>query len=287
MAASSNCVWYLTIDDASDYDHTANIEGLTAAATQRGQGLTVERHWLGDLPDLTPQQLDQQVFALMLAGSFPEWYTERDDPAWAAILDHLVRLIRGSSAPTLAVCGSHQAVARAFAGWDAVGHMVPHGQPPVRVSQELALPTPQNLIPDPRIGEFGTYPLLLTAQGDPLFAGLEGRPLHFTESHCDEVEGDARSKLFTALAQVAPALPAAELYPIDPADRCQVQALRLESDRRVLYTVQFHPELAAHPAFYQPENAALLAQARALGNDGNQLLLNFFDIAQKYWDTRG
>jgi hypothetical protein len=291
MTATPRTLWYLTIDDRNDYDHGPNMSGLGAAVTQWGNGLTLERHWLGDLPGLTAAQLiERGVFALFLAGSFPEWYEYRDEPAWAKILDHLSVLVHTSHLPMIAICGSHQAVARSFASWAAVGHMVPAGDPPIRISQELVLPTPENLIPANRIGEVGTYPFNLLVAGDPLFAGLEGRLLHFTEAHYDEVEDDARSRRFTPLAEPARSSPAAALGPIAPADRAVVQALRYEGDgrgeERVLYTLEFHPELPAHPAFYQPENAALLAQANALGNDGNQLLLNFFDVAEAWWKGR-
>lgn len=283
MSPAPRTLWYVTIDDRADEDHRLNVEGLTAAANAWGRGLRVERRWLGDMPTLTADDLPgEDVFALFLAGSFPEWVQARDDAAWAQLLDHLASLVRETTVPVLAVCGSHQAVARAFASWEAVGHMVAAGSAPARVSAELVLPSPDNLIPDPRLGEEGTYPLRLL-ESDPLFAGIDGDLVHVTETHCDEVLDDARSRLFTAIAAPAPELEAAERDRLDPPARCQVQALRYDGGGRVLYTLQFHPELEAHPVFYQPEYAELLARSRAMGNDGMRILQNFFDIAEASW----
>lgn len=285
MTRPTRRIWYVRIDDSPNYDHAANLRGLRAAALRWGRGLEVEDHWLGDTPTLTAQALlDKQVFALFFAGSFPEWSNFGVEPAWAQLLDHLARLAHETTVPALAVCGSHQAIARGYKDWSAVGHMVHAGQPPALISQELAHHPPQSNIPSPRLGEVGTFPYALSSAGanDPLFQHLSGKLLHFTESHFDEVELD-HSAAFVPLLTSARDKPAVTVQPIAPEDRVDVVALRLVSDSRILYTMQFHPELPSHPSF-TPEQAQ---QAAALGNDGDQLLRSFFDIAEAYWQAQG
>src|SRR5205085_1879833 len=110
---------------------------------------------------------------------------------WARLCDSWCEMVQSTRIPILAVCGSHQLLARAFgAGWDAIGHMVRNSAPDVPIARELATTPPTNLIPEPRIGEHGTFPFVAPrwSEDDPLLArGLGQRLMHFTESHSDQV----------------------------------------------------------------------------------------------------
>ncbi|HEU4538612.1 MAG TPA: hypothetical protein VFS00_31040 [Polyangiaceae bacterium] len=278
-------VLYVTIDARRDLGHGPNLEGLRAAADAAQMGLEVRQVWYGDLLDRGAADFDDEgVFLFFFSGSYTEWQEWGRDPRWRDLLDRLSALLRETDVPSLAVCGSHQLLARAFGdGWNAVAHMGGDG-PSAPIARELAASPPRNLIPSPRPGEFGTFPLRLTPAGeaDPLFVGLRGRPLLFTESHSDEVVDEARSPLFVDLLEPDPSTEPFPLDPQAPAARCRVQAMRYAGPRRrLLYSCQFHPELFIHPSFTGPRRA----RAQALGTDGLQMLINLFEAARAFWEA--
>lgn len=277
-------VLYVTIDTERDLGHEPNLAGLRAAAGASQLGLEVRQVWFGDLRDKTAQDFDDEgVFLFFFAGSYTEWQEYGQNPDWRDLLDRLQALMRETDLPAIAVCGSHQLLASAFAGgWQAVAHMAPTGRAAAPIAGELASSPPRNHIPSPRVGEMGTFPLRVTAngQGDPLLVGLSGRSLLFTESHCDEVVEGARSREFVALLEPDARGAALALTPLAPAERSRVQALRyVGPQHRLLYSCQFHPELVIHPSFA----GAQRAQAERLGTDGLQLLINLFEAAHAFW----
>ncbi len=276
MGAARDRIWYVTIDDCDYFraghpGHAANLSNLQRIAQQ--VGARVEPIWMADLGDELLHA--GTTLALFAAGSFPEWFLAASRPDWRARLDAYCQQIRATRVPVLAVCGSHQLVARSFTDWGAVGHMVPAGQPVLTVADELAQNAAQ--IPRPRLGEVGVFPLRACAgQGaDPLLAGLPSRP-HFVQYHRDQVIA-GRHPGFQALLEPDPDrapefwLPddADHANPASAGDRCQVQALRLNASERVLYTTQFHPELPAKRA--------------GVDWQGERLILNFVDIARDFW----
>ena len=286
-------VLYLTLDAERDRGNASNVEGLSIAARNWGgsPALEVEQAWWGDLQDLDAAALDWKYkpFMLFLSGSFTEWQEYGRDADWARLVDSWSALVEATRVPILAVCGSHQLLAKTFGqGWDAIGHMVGAARTDVTIAQELATSPPTNLIPSPRIGEHGTFPLLAPrwTADDPLFArGLGDRVMHFTESHSDQVlrrglGWDFVELLGPALDDDALVLPGSDL---SPRDRCKVQALKWVGDERVMYSLQFHPELVIHPDFQGDART----KAEALGTDGETLLLNFFDVASAYWSAQG
>src|SRR5205085_8252898 len=131
-------------------------------------------------------------------------------------------------------------------GWEAIGHMVRSASSDVPIARELATSPPTNLIPSPRLGEHGTFPLMAPrwAEDDPLFArGLGQRIMHFTESHSDQVLRKGMGWDFVELLAPAKDDDALEVPggpPLAARDRCKVQALRWVGDERVMYSLQFH-----------------------------------------------
>lgn len=283
--ARRSTILYVTIDAQPDLGHAPNLEGLRAAAGAAQMGLEVRQVWYGDLLDKSAADFDAEgTFLFFFSGSYTEWQESGRDPSWRALLDRLSALMRDTDVPALAVCGSHQLLARAFGDdWHAVAHMG-GARAPAPIANELATSPPRNLIPSPRPGEFGTFPLRLTSEGerDPLFVGLGGRPLLFTESHSDEVVGEARSSLFVDLLEPDHSTAPLALEAHAATARCQVQALRyVGPQRRLLYSCQFHPELFIHPSF----TGAQRARAQELGTDGMQLLINLFEAARVFWEA--
>jgi hypothetical protein len=180
-------------------------------------------------------------------------------------------ILRTTTIPTLAVCGSHQLVAAAFHGFSAVAHMNDEGEP-VRVSTELAATPPAPLWPSPRVGEEGTYPLRLSpgAQGDPLVKAVAGHPKRASLHHKDMVVSTGG---FILLFEESPAPPFSK-GDHQAAKRCHVQGMKLEASHRLLYSVQFHPEIHRF--------------AEATSNDegfGRAFLAGFFDLAKTWWRT--
>lgn len=283
-------VLYLTLDAERDRGNAANVAGLKSAA-QKWDGapaLEIEQAWWGDLMALDAEALDRKFrpFMLFLSGSFTEWQEYGRNRDWARLVDSWSAMVQQTHVPILAVCGSHQLLAKTFGqGWDAIGHMTREALPEIAIARELATSPPSDLIPSPRLGEHGTFPLYAPrwAEDDPLLArGLGRRVMHFTESHADQVLRKGIGWDFVEIlapAKDEDALPLPGSPAPAPRDRCKVQALRWVGDERVMYSLQFHPELPIHPDF----QGDLRAQAEALGTDGEMLLLNFFDVARLHW----
>ena len=290
---------YVTIDPYDHRDanrrlcgHGPNLARVHEAAAEWQTDTVVRDVWCGNV---TPRTFDDStLLALFLSGSYTEWVEVFRRPAWGEMLDGFCNSIRATSVPILAACGGHQLVAYAFGGWKAVGHMSAQGAAPVSISEEA-----DGVFcgPNPRVGEVGTF-LYHRAVADPLFADLADAPdspLIFSQWHFDQVfeaalpvgavslvrptnlkrasfkaEGtepgsasvhaDGRTTAF-ARRQVA-----------SLEECCRTQALRYDVSPvgRVLYTTQFHPDLAG-------------ADAAGNTDHGIALIHNFQDLADRYW----
>ncbi|MBL8717154.1 MAG: hypothetical protein JNL79_14305 [Myxococcales bacterium] len=235
---------YVFIDRPEDADlaaHQPNIDGLAAAVAAFDDQLTVLPVHIRELVDLDAHAFVRRFhpFAVFGAGSFTEWFQYGADPAWRAVVDPYLALLRTLRTPMLAVCGSHQLLAAAVHGFSAIAHMNDAGDP-VRISDELATDPPAPRFPDPRVGEVGTYPIALTAAGarDGLASTFAGEPLWASLHHKDMVVDTRRARLlFTHDDSREPRTNAGELA----QRRCAVQGLHYKG--RPMWSTQFHPEI--------------------------------------------
>ncbi len=263
---------YVIIDRPEDAEigwHSSNVGGVQRAARLLDPTLLVRTVTIAELLELDERAIDERhrPLAIIGAGSFTEWFQYGLDPLWKRQLDHWMALIRSMSIPMLAFCGSHQLVGAAFNGWGAVAHMNDQG-PPVRISEELALPTPRGLWTWPRVGEEGTFPLLATAAGalDPIVRATSGAPM--ASLHHKDMVVDATG--FTLLYEPDAARPAMTSGGDQATNRCRVQGMRRDDPGRLLYSTQFHPEISAFDESTTNDAgygalfiASFLAQARA------------------------
>jgi len=289
---------YVTLDRADHRDgeggpgaHRRNFERLRDIAAAWRPDTQTEHRWC---PELTPATLDDpSLLAVFLSGSFTEWVEAFRSPAWRRHLDAYAALVRAARAPMLAVCGSHQFLAYAYGGWGAVGHMAPAGQRPVSAADES---DGVFRAPNPRVGETGVF-AFRTERPDPILAGLPDR-LRFVEYHHDQALEEALPDCAVSLlapddAEEALQAPAYDLGEVitrpgapaekyvhrpvaSPAERCRVQAVRYDAPPagRVLYSVQFHPELD----WRADDPRAQVADAH-----GPALLRNFLSLSAHYW----
>ena len=88
-----------------------------------------------------------------------------------------------SSSTILAVCGSHQWMAAVYKGWEAVAHIAPLGEQPVRIVEEA---DGVGRAPVPRIGEVGVFGFR-PERSDPILVGMPD-PMLFPEWHYDQVD---------------------------------------------------------------------------------------------------
>jgi GMP synthase-like glutamine amidotransferase len=217
-------VLFVVIDrpqDAGPPDHAPNLRGLRAAVNVFDSALRVTAVTIGDLAELDAAGLDAE---------------------WKSRLDHWMSIIRTTTVPMLAICGSHQLVAMAFNGFGAVAHMTSSG-PPVRILDELSVSTPRGMWPTPRVGEEGTYPIATTAAAasDPLVRAIETAPM--ASAHHKDMVVDTSG--FVLLYQGDDSRPPATRASEQAQLRCRVQAMRRDDRSRLLYTSQFHPEMSA------------------------------------------
>ena len=293
-------VLYVTIDP---YDHRGsagelrghgpNLARLREAATTWRYDTIVSDVWCGHVTADTLKELS--LLALFLSGSYTDWVEAVRQPGWHRLLDTFCALIRGTSTPVLAVCGSHQLAAYAFGGWKAVGHMAAWGEDPVSIAEEA---DGVSRAPNPRIGEVGTF-LYRREIDDPLFdrlTALADDPLIFSQWHFDQVVlralpaesllrpvGLNRAALDTAFGREfahrpvqdtdgEPSTPMLRRQVESAEECCRVQALRYDVPPagRILYTTQFHPDLAG-------------ADSAGNGDHGIGLLHNFLQLADAFW----
>ncbi len=262
MGSLRRRILYVTIDpanhrqpDGSAGGHAANLQRLCQITQQWRSEAVVEDTWCGLLGDELLEADD--LLALYLSGSFTEWYESFSDRAWDAALCRLCDQIKRIGVPILAVCGSHQLIGRCFGGWEAVAHVASGAEPPVTIWEER---DGTFRAPDPRNGEVGVFELSRCPEAapDPLLAGIP-EPAQFVEYHRDQVVA-ASSSATCLLRSMA----------------CKIQALRYDCEPkgRLLYTLQFHPELPWSDGS---------AQAQAANSNGARLILNFLDLADEYW----
>jgi GMP synthase-like glutamine amidotransferase len=290
-ATQRRMVLYITIDHDDHHEtdgtagrHAPNFDNLRRIATDWRANTFVDDFWC---PQVVSSMLDDpHVLALFLSGSFDEWVEVFRQSTWASHLDRWCALIQAIDMPILAVCGSHQLIAHAYASWEAVGHMANADEAPVPISDEA-----DNVFraPNPRIGEVGVYSFR-SERFDPILTSLP-EPMYFVEFHHDQVLDFALPSAATSLLApdgVDDALQAQSGDPGTspdhqsisiPQERCRIQALKYDVSPpgRVLYTTQFHPEL---------KWGSTDDQAMAAAEHGPLLIHNFLNIADAYWSTR-
>jgi GMP synthase-like glutamine amidotransferase len=269
-------ILFVTIDRPADIDqrwHDPNAAGVQAAAAAVNRSFTVVRVTIDDLLGLDAAALDAKwsPLAIFSAGSWSEWFHYADDDAWRARLDNYMAIVRATDVPLLAVCGSHQLVSVAFNGWSAVAHMNDGGDP-VPITDELAADPPVGLFPAPRVGEEGSYPVVVVdgAEDDPLVWATGDAPL-LSVHHKDMV---VATDGFTLLYTADPSRPAATTASDQAQSRCRVQALRRDDPTRILYTTQFHPEMPRFSESTQDDAGA-----------GRAWLVAFVEAAAEYWGS--
>jgi GMP synthase-like glutamine amidotransferase len=276
-AAARTQILYVIIDrpeDANPSDHVPNLDGLSAAVEGFDPSVKVAAITLADLAGLDAATLDTtwRPLAIYGAGSFTEWHMYGRDFAWRQRLDHWMDLVRATTIPMLAVCGSHQLVGIAFNGFGAVAHMANQGDP-VRISDELSLVMPCGMWPEPRVGEEGTYPIVATSAGeaDPLVRATASAPM--AASHHKDMVVDASG--FTLLYEGDASRAAATTASDQASPRCRVQGMRRDDRSRLLYSVQFHPEM---PRFRESSTGD--------GGFGASFIAAFLARAKAWWAER-
>jgi GMP synthase-like glutamine amidotransferase len=259
---SERAVLYVYFDrpeDAGEAAHAFNIQGLVNALRPSPLQVSVLPVHARSLRGRGDAELRARFSALgiFLAGSFTEWFQYGVDAEFRRTVDEIAPLLRGTQVPLLAVCGGHQLLAAAMNGFGAIVHM--GTEEPVTIASELALASPRLLAPSRRVGQEGTYPLALTAEGeaDALFACLDPRDAWVSQHHKDMVVNIAGARLLaTDDSARRPRTTAAHQA------ACQVQAVRW-GGRPACYGVQFHPEVGcfAEAASGDEGNGARLLRA--------------------------
>jgi GMP synthase-like glutamine amidotransferase len=233
-------VYFDRPEDAGEASHSFNIEGLAAALRGDGEPPVVICVHARDIAELSDEEIRGRygALALFIAGSFTEWFQYGSDPSFRATVDGVAPLLRHTQVPMLAVCGGHQLLAAAEHGFGAVAHMTA-GQGHVRIAEELALPAPRSLAPEPRWGQEGTYALALTAEAsvDPVFSLLGAGSAWVSQHHKDMVVDIEGATLLGTDDATRPARTSASHQ-----TTCHVQAVRW-AGRPACYGVQFHPEV--------------------------------------------
>lgn len=285
---------YVTLDPANHRNvsngnpglHASNLTGLNERVSYWNGEVQIADFWCPEISDSLLS--DPHVLALFLSGSFTEWVEYFRNSSWRDQLDTYCDRIMGTQVPILAVCGSHQLVAYAYGGWQAVGHMSANGTPPISIAQEGV--QGRFLAPNQRIGENGVFSYE-KAVADPLLDNLPDT-LYFPESHRDQalypppgatsllrhkglsgVQQDMSNRSLGYISR-APGEPPEQFFHapvLEDRDRCRVQALRYRfpGSNKVLYTTQFHPDLT-------PADQTARQHSRVL-------IGNFLSIARSFW----
>ena len=208
-------------------DQGITFLGSSTALKFRFEEITGQACLLQHYTQITEAKLHNWgIKALLLSGCRTAW-DEYDFDGF----QELFHVIRETEIPTIGFCGGHQ-----FIGYAYDTPSVPMGPLP----EGMEDPSPE-MAPG-MMKERGFFHVDVV-QPDPIFEDLGKRPL-LMESHWWEVQDVPPG--FTLLAST---------------DACRVQAFKHES--RLLYGVQFHPEL------YDEEH-----------QDGRVLLQNFFRMAE-------
>jgi hypothetical protein len=307
--AGRNQVLYITIDreDLSQGDaNEPNISRLRRILADAPLPLGVVPMYY---TKLTAEKLaDPSVFMLFLAGTFPEWCELWSDTSWEQGLKSFGEMMKSTTVPTYAVCGSHQFLAAAYTGWtwQTVAHMNRAAEPVITAADEkkggLRFPGPKHGGITERIGEIGGFPFTIRPElaSDPILADLSGT-LWFIEHHHDKVLESQRSSDFVSLLATAPDEPFQDTNPNDfqghprdhrpvdsQGDRCDVQLLKLRSDTKILYTSQFHPELAALRVSGEVARSGPEGTTDYWKTDthAHTLILNFVKMTQAFWKKK-
>ncbi len=267
-------ILYVIIDRPAEVNRDwngPNIDGLKSAAAAFDRELLVEVVTLAELQGKNGSDVDAQwrPLAIFSAGSWTEWYQYGADATWHAQLESYFALVRTTTIPMLAVCGSHQLVAAAFNGFGAVAHLSDNG-PLVMVWDELRKSPPRSMAPSPRVSEVGTYPVAATsaASSDPIVSAAGLTPMTSVH-HADQVTDTTG---FVLLYQGDPSRAPATSVGGQVKTRCHVHGMKLDRDDRLLYSVQFHPEI---PRFSE-------ATADDAGF-GQRFLVAFLGEARRWW----
>jgi GMP synthase-like glutamine amidotransferase len=273
-------VLFVVIDRPADAvlrDHAPNARGLARAVAEFDPRARVVELTIDDLVAMDARAIDAAYapLAIIGAGSFTEWFQYAVDTDWKHKLDHWMQIIRETTIPMLAICGSHQLVAAAFNGFGAVAHMTDGGDP-VRISAEHTATAPRGMWPRPRVGEEGTYPLMPTTMGaaDPIVRAMTHAPMAAAHHKDMVVDTTGFTLLYEGDTSRVPATDASD----QARSRCRVQAMRLDDPRRLLYSSQFHPEMTefdesttADGGFGAAWVCAFLARARTWWSEREDL----------------
>lgn len=266
--------------------HGSNLQ--TVIAVMEGHQPTTRPRTYVDpwwAPDVDASILDDpHVFAVVSGGSYTEWDDPTVDPGWHVWLQAYFERLFARSIPALAICGSHQGMSGALAGWQSVRHMSQEVNS-VAICTESCSPawewvfgtSIQSSLDDPAQAAHSLLdppaergPLYVRIDADePLFEGIgelvSGQEdVLFRHSHHDEVIDGLQHPDFVRIATSPP-----EASCCRSDQRSVVQALKYIGSDRVLYSTQFHPD------------------STGASDDGNgeRLLTNFMDLSWVYWDV--
>jgi GMP synthase-like glutamine amidotransferase len=268
-------ILYVVVDrpqDAGPDKHEGNIASLAATARTVDPAFGVVAVTIAQLAGMDSAEVDRvwRPLALFSAGTWSDWYWYGVDATWREHLDSYMALMRSTTIPLLAVCGSNELLAAAYHGFGAVAHMNDAG-PPIPIAAELARRPVTSLAPNPPVGEYGTYPIAATAAGfdDPLVraTGTSG----YVAQHHEQMVIDAGG--FELIYTCDPFKPPEVKPDTNQArHRCRVQGVRWPGRDRLLYGVQFHPEV---PEFRESTEDD--------GGFGARWLVAFLEAVRVWW----
>jgi GMP synthase-like glutamine amidotransferase len=188
-----------------------------------------------------PEFLYQLPIRAFVFSGFYKSFQDYPIEDWRRLGDFL----RQTDIPTLCICGSHQLLGFAYnLALDQVAEL--HDEP-MRSRREDEPCTNLNYHPEHYM-ESGYFPLRIV-KDDPLFAGLGPRPFLYESHYCEIKEIPSEFDLLAS------------------TDECAIQAIKHK--RRLLYGVQFHPEVNTEQF-----------------PDGKRLLRNFFALSAARSTTR-